>query len=102
MSMEAPSPPAGPEGQKYVMTYMRLLRHAVYLEPCSGPTANEVRQAFSRCLFRSGTLPCMLRSDRGPEFRNEILREQAALIGLNHKMGAPWRPMEQGLFLIPI
>ena len=38
----------------------------------------------------------MVRSDRGPEFRNHLLSEHAALIGMGQKFGAPWRPMEQG------
>ena len=38
----------------------------------------------------------MVRSDRGPEFRNHLLSEYAALIGMGQKFGAPWRPMGQG------
>ena len=48
-------------------------------------------------MFRSGTLPTILRSDRGPEFRNALMQEYASLVGLNHRFGTPWRPMEQGL-----
>ena len=51
---------------------------------------------FSRCVFRSGTLPLMLRSDRGVEFRNLLMSEYTALIGIRHRFGTAWRPMEQG------
>ena len=47
-------------------------------------------------MFRAGTLPKVLRTDRGSEFRNSVMTEFAALIGLRHKFGTAWRPMEQG------
>ena len=59
-------------------------------------SAREVRRAFARCLFRSGTIPKMLRSDRGPEFANYLMQEFVALVGIRHRFGAPWRPVEQG------
>jgi hypothetical protein len=46
-------------------------------------------------MFRSGRLPDLIRSDRGPEFKNVMMAEFAALVGLKHKVGAPWRPVEQ-------
>ena len=52
---------------------------------------------LASCMFRSGTLPAILRSDRGPEFRNALLQEYTSVVGLNHRFGTPWRPMEQGL-----
>ena len=51
---------------------------------------------FACCMLRSGTVPNMLRSDRGPEFKNAIMAEYAAGVGLNRGFGTPWRPMEQG------
>ena len=47
--------------------------------------------------MRSGTIPGLVRSDRGPEFKNAILAEYNALVGIGQRMGTPWRPMEQGL-----
>ena len=49
------------------------------------------------CIFRSGTLPVIMDSDRGPELKNALMAEYSALIGLGHRFGTPWRPMEQGL-----
>ena len=59
-------------------------------------THREVRRAFARCVFRSGALPRLLRSDRGPEFKNLLMQEFTALLGLRHRFGTPWRPVEQG------
>ena len=52
---------------------------------------------FARCVFRSGTVPSLLRSDRGPEFKNALMQEYCALLGIGRRFGIPWRPVEQGL-----
>ena len=52
---------------------------------------------FACCMFRSGTIPTLVRSDRGPELKNAIMNEYTALLGMGRKFGGPWRPMEQGL-----
>ena len=52
---------------------------------------------FANCMFRSGMIPAFVRSDRGPEFKNAIMQEYTALLGMGRKFGGPWRPMEQGL-----
>ena len=39
----------------------------------------------------------MVRSDQGPEFKNAIMKEYTALLGIGHRFGTAWRPMEQGL-----
>ena len=52
---------------------------------------------FASCMFRSGTIPTLARSDRGPELKNAIMREYTALCGMGRRFGGPWRPMEQGL-----
>ena len=41
------------------------------------------------------SLPLLLRSDRGPEFKNLLMKDFTALLGLRHRFGAPWRPVEQ-------
>ena len=92
---EGPSNPADEENHKYVLTYMCCLCHGVILEPFKELSARGVRRAFARCVFRSGTIPKLLRSDRGPEFRNVLMREYIALLGIRHRCGAPWRPTEQ-------
>ena len=39
----------------------------------------------------------MLRSDRGPELRDALMKEFLAMVGLRHRFGAPWRPTEQSI-----
>jgi len=93
---EGSSRPADTSGRCYVLTYLCLLCHGVLLEPMTNLTHGEVRRAFARCVFRSGALPRLLRSDRGPEFKNLLMQEFTALLGLRHRFGTPWRPVEQG------
>ena len=92
---EGSSQPPDAYGNKYILTYFCCLCHAVFLEPMKDLTASEVRRAFARCVFRSGTVPWLLRSDRGPEFRSLIMREFVALLGPRHRLGMPWRPTDQ-------
>ena len=93
---EGPSTPADRQGNRYTLTYICCLCHAVFYEPMVHLRKSEVRRAFARCVFRSGTLPLILRSDRGPELKNALLAEYTALIGMNHRFGMAFRPMEQG------
>ena len=93
---EGPFEPADAQGNRYVLTYMCCLCSGVFLEPVATLTASSVRRAFSRCMFRSGTIPRMVRSDNGSEFANALLAEYVALIGLKHRFGTPFRPVEQG------
>ena len=50
---------------------------------------------MARCIFRSGVLPKLIRSDRGPEFKNALIAEFLALVSTRHRVGFPWRPTDQ-------
>ena len=79
------------------MTYICCLCHGVFLVGMASTEATESRRAFAICMFRSGTIPSVVRSDQGPEFKNSIMEEYTAILGIGQKFGTPWRPMEQGL-----
>ena len=97
VNLEGPNNPKDKDGCSYVMTYICCLCYGVLLEPLQKASGAEVRRAFASCMFRSGTIPLLVRSDRGSEFRNMLMREYTALMGIGHRFGTPWRPMEQGL-----
>ena len=97
IDLEGPSNPADKDGCKYTMTYICCLCHGILIEPGQRLTANETRRMFACCIMRSGTLLTLVRSDRGPELKNALMAEYSSLIGLGHRFGTPWRPMEQGL-----
>ena len=97
VDFEGPSSPTDKAGNKYVLTYVFCLCHGVVFEPGANLTHAEVRRMFARCIFRAGTLPKIVRSDRGPEFRSNLLAEFLALMGVRQTFGTAWRPMEQGI-----
>ena len=97
IDLEGPNNPADSDGNKYVMTYICTVCQGILLERSAKCNATEARRMFAACVLRSGTIPTVLRSDNGPEFKNALMKEYAALVGLNHRFGTPWRPMEQGL-----
>ena len=73
------------------------LCHDVLTERGLVCSALEARRMFACRAMRSGTLPTLVRSDRGPELKNGIMLEYSAMIGVGRRFGTPWRPMEQGL-----
>ena len=83
-------------GFRYSITYMDCLSHAVLIEPIRSLSHAEVRRAFAKCVFRSRTLPTLVRSDRGIEFRNAMMAEFCALLGMKQKFSMAMRPCEMG------
>ena len=83
-------------GCRYSLTYFCCLSHAVMLEPLKSLTHAEVRRGFSRCVLRSRTIPTLLRSDRGVEFRNGLMAELTALLGIQQRFSMALRPCEMG------
>ena len=96
VDMEGPVNPASADGHRYIMTYMCNFTGAILLEPAKHLKAQEIRRLFSKCMFRSGTLPVVVRTDRGPEFTNTLMREFLALMGVYQHLGTAYRPCEQG------
>ena len=96
IDLEGPNPPDR-LGNRYYMTYICCLCHGVFLAGMPNTEATEARRAFAICMFRSGTIPSVVRSDQGPEFKNAIMEEYTALLGIGQKFGTAWRPVEQGL-----
>ncbi|MEC8937001.1 MAG: integrase zinc binding domain-containing protein, partial [Pseudomonadota bacterium] len=97
IDLEGPSNPADKQGNKYSMTYICCICHGVLTDRSPVCNSVEARRMFASCMLRSGTIPSLLRSDRGPELKNALMLEYTALIGLGRRFGTPWRPMEQGL-----
>lgn len=71
------------------MTYTCCLCHGLRLEPAPHIAAAETRRMFANCIMRSGTLPTLVRSDRGPELKNALMAECVALVGVGHRFLAP-------------
>ena len=93
MDLEGPSTPCDKQGNKYTMTYICTVCHGTLLDRSPKCNASEARRMFACCMLRSGTIPTMLRSDRGPELKNAIMNEYAALLGIGGvlgRLGGPW------------
>ena len=97
IDLEGPNAPEGKDGNRYMMAYVRCLCRGLLLDRAPRANATEARRMFASCMLRSGTIPTMVRSDRGPELKNANMTEYVSLIGIGRRFGTPWRPMEQGL-----
>ena len=75
IDLEGPSNPCDKTGCKYTMTYICCLCYGTLLERGVRLTAAEARRMFACCVMRSGTIPTMVRSDRGPELKNALMAE---------------------------
>ena len=49
-----------------------------------------------KCVLRSRTLPTLIRSDRGVEFKNALMQELNALLGAEQRFSMALRPCEMG------
>ena len=83
-------------GYRYSLTYLCALSHAIMLEPMKSLTHSEVRRAFTRCILRSRTIPMLVRSDRGSEFKNALMKELTSLLGIQQRFSMSLRPVELG------
>ena len=49
-----------------------------------------------KCVLRSRTLPTLIRSDRGLEFKNALMQELNGLLGAEQRFSMALRPCEMG------
>ena len=96
VDLEGPSTPADMDGCIYTMTYICCVCNGILIEKSKKCNAREARRMFAACVFRSGTIPSMVNSDRGTEFKNALMQEYTALMGIGRRFSTPWRPMELG------
>ena len=75
VDLEGPYNPSDKDGNHYTMTYICCLCHGIYTERSKKCNAAEARRMFATCMLRSGCLPTIVRSDRGPEFKNALMKE---------------------------
>ena len=97
VDMEGPCNPADKQGNQYIMTYICCVCRGLLTARAPKCNAAHARRMLAECMMRSGKIPSLLRSDRGPELKNMLMQEYTALVDLGRRFGTPWRPMEQGL-----
>ena len=79
-----------------MLTYEDELSTGTISEPLQVLQHSEVRRAFARCMFRSGTIPSLVQTDNGPAVHNCLVAEFMALLSVRHRFSAPYRAWEQG------
>lgn len=94
VDFEGPMHPEDSQGNRFILSYMCCVSGGLMLEPCKALSQLEVRKAFAKLMFRSRTLPKMIRSDRGQEFRSMLMREYCALLGMRQRFNGPLRPCQ--------
>ncbi|CAK9020527.1 Uncharacterized protein SCF082_LOCUS14946 [Durusdinium trenchii] len=81
-----------PEVGTEITSAVRNIIHGSSDQSRASPGAS----GYWKPMFRSGTIPKIVRSDRGQEFKSTLMKEYCALIGLRQKFSGPLRPCELG------
>ena len=94
IDVRGPSTPKSRDGLTHVFVYLCKLSRGTLLEPMRDVTGDSVRRAFTKCMFRSGVVLGMLRSDCGLEMVNLLLKELSNMFKNKNgrHIGTPWRP----------
>ena len=66
VDLGGPSNPADKDGCKYSMTCICCFCYWLLIESSPHITAADVRRMFANYIMRSGTIPTLVRTDRGP------------------------------------
>ena len=83
-------------GYRYSLTYLCCLCHGILLEPMRSLNHTDVRKAFTKYILRSRTITSLVRRNRGIEFKNTLMRELTAILGVQQRFSMALRPYEMG------
>ena len=84
-------------GEQYVLAYHCTKLKVPILVPLKTLTTANFSQALATALFRSRTVPDIIRTDRGPEMMNKVNTEFGAILGMSQYYGAALTPRHQGM-----
>ena len=84
------------EGQRYVLVFVDQFTKMVELVPCGDQLSSTVAQCFyERIICRYGT-PRALLSDRGPQFKSQLIELLCATFGVNKIFSSAYYPQGDG------
>ena len=98
IDLVGPIKPTTRSGNNMVLTVIDMFTLWLWLCPISGKSAETVAWALLQaCYMDIAGFPVILRSDRGGEFTNELLRELNRLVGTTSVFGSSYHPRAQSL-----
>lgn len=87
--------PTTVEGHNYVLVVVDLFTRFIFLEPMIAKSASDVSQALMKIFSQFG-FPRELLSDNGSEFKNQVVKGLATLVGFTQKFSLPYNPRVNG------
>ena len=84
-------------GEQYILSYTCTQLKVSKLESMKSLQAGYFSRALVRVPLRTGIMPDIVRSDRGPEMTSKINEEFLAICNVRHQLGAALTPRHQGL-----
>ena len=88
-------------GMKVLLTIQCYYTKFVELVAFEVPPAKATALALYFHVFLRYGMPRKIQSDRGPEFKNELIREFMEIIRVKHSFSSPYTPTSQGWVNVP-
>ncbi|KAK3889412.1 hypothetical protein Pcinc_006591 [Petrolisthes cinctipes] len=89
--------PTSYQGSKYLLTCVDHFSRFVVLAPLQDKSAQSIAHALVNSLFCTYTIPRVLLSDNGTEFRNSVLEEICKLYNIKQVFTVAYHPQSNGM-----
>ena len=86
------------EGHQYVLSYHCVKLRVPKIVSFKSLQPGYFSRALVECVMRAGSMPDVVRSDRGPEMKNAIMKELTSIgMDATRLFGAAFTPRHQGM-----
>lgn len=95
-AMDLASFKTSPRGYNYAFLLVDVGTRFTIIRPLKGKFAKQIAWVLWTIICDFG-VPKILQSDRGPEFVNQVIEALSDLMGVDHRLVAPYNPRANGL-----
>ena len=89
--------PRTPRDNRYVLVITDYFSRHVVAIPLPNCSATTTAEALFNDYFCKFGIPCLIVSDQGPHFRNQLMTNMRSLIGYNHIYSTAYHPQSNGI-----
>ena len=85
-------------GARYILTVIDCFSRYPWLIPIRENKSSEIADCLMKHVFLGECMfPVVIRSDNGPEYMGDIIKELNKLLGITHITGSAYHPQSQGM-----
>lgn len=86
-----------PRENRYVLIITDYFTRHIVAVPLPNCSAEKTAEALFNEYFCKFGIPCLIISDQGSHFRNQLMASMRSLIGYNHVFSTPYHPQTNGI-----